>query len=356
MGLCASEPIDKEGNKTNKEISKMLHDERKKLDSEVKLLLLGAGESGKSTIAKQMKIIHQDGFTEEERLSYKSVIFNNTFGAMKTMIIATEDLGIPIKSKNARKIAAKFTEEEDDYFHGDITKEIAEDIKILWADSAIQKAFKRSNEYQLTDSAQYYIESVDRLAEENYIPSVQDLLRARAKTTGIIETQFTVEKTKFKMVDVGGQRSERKKWMHCFTDVTALIFCVALSEYDLKLYEDNETNRMHESLRLFKEICNSKWFVDTSMILFLNKKDLFEEKIERVPLTVCFPEYDGASEFEPASLYIQDKFIQQNDDSEKKQVYPHLTCATDTNHVRVVFNAVKDIILHKALDESGLGV
>ena len=94
------------------------------------------------------------------------------------------------------------------------------------------------------------------------------------------------------MVDVGGQRSERKKWMHCFQDVTAVIFCVALSEYDLKLYEDDETNRMMESLKLFKEICNSRWFVDTSMILFLNKRDLFQDKIQRVMINImkyCLP-------------------------------------------------------------------
>eukprot|EP01121_Diplochlamys_sp_Union-15-3_P000638 TRINITY_DN1053_c0_g2_i6.p1 TRINITY_DN1053_c0_g2~~TRINITY_DN1053_c0_g2_i6.p1 ORF type:complete len:144 (+),score=10.61 TRINITY_DN1053_c0_g2_i6:224-655(+) len=143
--------------------------------------------------------------------------------------------------------------------------------------------------------------------------------------------------------------------MHCFADVTSVIFCVALSEYDLKLYEDNETNRMHESLRLFKEICNSKWFVDTSMILFLNKKDLFEEKINKVPLTVCFKDYDGDNSYDATSIFITNKFLAQNENP-KKQIYPHCTCATDTNNVKVVFNAVKDTILHKALDESGLGL
>lgn len=96
-----------------------------------------------------------------------------------------------------------------------------------------------------------------------------------------------------RMFDVGGQRSERKKWIHCFEGVTAIIFCVALSGYDLVLAEDEEMNRMVESMKLFDSICNSKWFVETSIILFLNKKDLFQEKILSSPLTICFPEYTG---------------------------------------------------------------
>ena len=95
------------------------------------------------------------------------------------------------------------------------------------------------------------------------------------------------------MFDVGGQRSERKKWIHCFEGVTAIIFCVAMSGYDLVLAEDEEMNRMMESMKLFDSICNNKWFVETSIILFLNKKDLFEDKIRHSPLTICFPEYKG---------------------------------------------------------------
>ena len=121
----------------------------------------------------------------------------------------------------------------------------------------------------------------------------QDVLRTRVKTTGIIETQFSYKGLHFKMFDVGGQRSERKKWIHCFEGVTAIIFCVALSGYDLVLAEDEEMNRMMESMKLFDSICNNKWFVETSIILFLNKKDLFEQKIKYSPLSVCFPEFKG---------------------------------------------------------------
>lgn len=92
---------------------------------------------------------------------------------------------------------------------------------------------------------------------------------------------------------MGGQRSERKKWIHCFSGVTAVLFCCAMSEYDLKLYEDETVNRMDESLKLFEEICNSKWFLETAVILFLNKSDIFREKITKTDLSVCFPNYKG---------------------------------------------------------------
>lgn len=73
----------------------------------------------------------------------------------------------------------------------------------------------------------------------------------------------------------------------------ALTFNFLFVGYDLVLAEDEEMNRMIESMKLFDSICNSKWFVETSIILFLNKKDLFEEKISKSPLTICFPEYTG---------------------------------------------------------------
>jgi len=350
MGNCGSGNNPKE-EKANAEITKFMRDEKKRLENEVKLLLLGAGESGKSTIAKQMKIIHLKGFSKEECLTYKSIINNNVIGSMKVLIHAANERDLPIRNK---AIADKFVNDPA-YFNGTITNAIASDIKSLWLDEGIQQAFQRQSEFQLNDSARYYFENVDRLAAEDYVPLEQDVLRSRAKTTGIIETEFSVEKTHFKMVDVGGQRSERKKWMHCFQEVTAVIFCVALSEYDLKLYEDDQTNRMHESLKLFKEICNSKWFIDTSMILFLNKRDLFEEKIKKVDLKICFEDYIGGCNYESATSFIKDKFLQQNENP-KKHIYTHITCATDTNNIGVVFNAVKDIILHRVLDDSGLGI
>jgi GTPase SAR1 family protein len=338
-----------EEDKKSAEINKQIATDRRKLENEVKLLLLGAGESGKSTIAKQMKIIHKSGFTTEERTNYKSIVYNNLVSAMRSLIRGAQDLGIKVSHPGVERVMAN----SEEYFSGPLTPEMVADIKGLWKDDGIQQAYARQNEFQLIDSANYYFENIDRLAASDYVPTEQDVLRSRAKTTGIIEIEFDVEKTHFRMVDVGGQRSERKKWMHCFQDVTAVIFCVALSEYDLKLQEDDQTNRMHESLKLFKEICNSKWFTQTSMILFLNKQDIFQEKIKRIDLNVCFPEYTGGKDYAKAVKFITDKFLAQNENP-AKIIYPHVTTATDTNNITVVFNASKDIILRKALDSAGI--
>uniref|UniRef100_A0A8D0G9R0 Uncharacterized protein n=1 Tax=Sphenodon punctatus TaxID=8508 RepID=A0A8D0G9R0_SPHPU len=223
----------------------------------------------------------------------------------------------------------------------------------LWADSGIQECFNRSREYQLNDSAQYYLDSLDRIGAPDYQPTEQDILRTRVKTTGIVETHFTFKNLHFRLFDVGGQRSERKKWIHCFEDVTAIIFCVALSGYDQVLHEDETTNRMHESLKLFDSICNNKWFTDTSIILFLNKKDIFEEKIKKSPLTICFPEYTGPISFTEAVAYIQSQYESKNK-SPNKEIYTHITCATDTNNIQFVFDAVTDVIIANNLRGCGL--
>ena len=158
------------------------------------------------------------------------------------------------------------------------------------------------------------------------------------------------------MFDVGGQRSERKKWIHCFENVTTILFLVAISEYDQLLFEDETVNRMQEALTLFDSICNSRWFVKTSIILFLNKIDRFKEKLPVSPMKNYFPDYEGTSPISPyvrcrlivctggpdyaaACDYILNRFVSLNQ-HETKQIYTHFTCATDTMQIRFVMAAV----------------
>ncbi len=333
----------------NRQIGASLTAAKKELDKETKLLLLGTGESGKSTFAKQMHILHMSGFDAAARASYKRVVHGNVLENALSLVHGAEALQIaPSDPEACAEMKGHDGYDEEDFVG------LKELVARVWADEGIQQAFGRRDDFQLSDNCAFFMGKLDALAAPDYVPDEQDILRARSKTTGILETVFTIAKITFRMVDVGGQRSERKKWIHCFQDVTALIFCVSLSEYNQTLDEDNRTPRMVESLRLFRQIVNSPWFGDSDLILFLNKRDLLEQKIAHHPLTVAFPQYSGPSEFAPAAAYIQKQFVSQADDS-KKKVYAHITCATDSSNIQLVFSAVRQMLMSRNMDESGLG-
>lgn len=343
---------DKMAQQRSREIDADIRRDQERASREVKLLLLGAGESGKSTIVKQIKIIHESYFTKEECLEYKQVVHNNTIQSFLAIIQGMTRLGISLDDPSKMDDVLHFVEpvveaqKKDENNLPEMTAELARAMQSLWEDKGIQKCFLRSNEYILNDSAAYFLDSLPRTSAPDYVPTQQDVLRTRVKTTGIIETKFRYKNLLFRLFDVGGQRSERNKWIHCFNGVTAIIFCVALSEYDLNLFEDGKTNRMHESLKLFDSICNNKWFMNTSIILFLNKTDLFAEKIRRSPLTIAFPEYTGAQTYEEASAYIRYKFESLNKQKASgKEIYTHFTCATSNQNMEFVFDAVTDVIL-----------
>uniref|UniRef100_H2Y9Q1 Uncharacterized protein n=1 Tax=Ciona savignyi TaxID=51511 RepID=H2Y9Q1_CIOSA len=210
---------------------RQIKSETKAFQEQIKLLLLGAGESGKSTIVKQMVIIHKDGFSEDDAFKYKPIVHGNVLQSMLSMICAMTKLGIEYeeneRESDAKKIMAFIRSGSED-----LDADIGQCIKKLWQDAGIKTCFGRSREYHLIDSTEYYLNNIDRILDLGYLPNEQDILRTRVTTTGISETRFTFKDINFLMVDVGGQRTERKKWIHCFEDVTAIIFIVALSGYD----------------------------------------------------------------------------------------------------------------------------
>jgi hypothetical protein len=296
-----------------------------------------------------MITIYGTGFPEAERVTYEPIIFNNIIMSMQTLVAAAPQHGGPVRCTDALEVVRDLPQDTP------INQQNVGYFKALWADAGIQRAFENRSKFQLTDSAKYFFDKLDTVATPGYIPSEQDVLRSRVRTTGIVENNFEVDGNKFKMFDVGGQRNERKKWIHCFENVTAVLFIGVLSEYDLVLYEDETMNRMEETLNLFDEICNSRWFRETSIILFLNKRDVFAEKITKVPLKACpvFSEYNGANTYEAGCELIETTFQSKNRNPEKI-IYSHLTCATDTSNVAAVFDAVKDIIIRRSLGEAGL--
>ncbi|ORX59596.1 guanine nucleotide binding protein, alpha subunit [Hesseltinella vesiculosa] len=334
--------------KRNKEINQQLKQDEKRLGREVKILLLGAGDSGKSTILKQMRLIHTQGFNDQERESFRVVIFENIVIAMQALLDAMDMTNLSLyNADNAQFLELFDLPAPHLRSKQPFPLSYLEPLAALWQDLSIQKTFALGNTFALNDNVEYYFHHLDRLFSSTYIPNDQDILQCRIKTTGIVETTFRNKTVIYRMFDVGGQRSERKKWIHCFENVASVLFVVAISGYDCCLAEDKDSNQMYEALMLFDSICNSKWFVNTSMILFLNKMDIFKQKLTRSPINNYFPDYTGPpNDYMAGAEYFKKRFekLNQNDN---KPVYAHFTVATDTKLLRHVMDSVSDSILHE---------
>ncbi|KER32440.1 hypothetical protein T265_01494 [Opisthorchis viverrini] len=187
----------REQQRLNKEIERQLHKDKSAGKKEVKLLLLGTGESGKSTFVKQMRIIHGSGYTDDDKRAFIGLIYQNIFIAMHTMLDAIEKLGIaysnPDNQANVELIrevdAESVTQLEPD-------KVVA--ISQLWADPGMKECYERRREFQLTDSSKYYLDNFERIADPAFLPNLQDILRVRVPTTGIIEYPFNLDSTVFR--------------------------------------------------------------------------------------------------------------------------------------------------------------
>ncbi|CAM9560498.1 unnamed protein product [Chrysoparadoxa australica] len=303
-----------------------------------------------------MKILYSH-FTDEDKHQLTAVIYSNTLTTMKTLLgqasfFGYEDTIVDAEAKETVRSAKEQAE---------VDVKLGTAIKSLWGEKAIQQTWDRRSEYQIVDSMAYFFENIDSIMQTNYMASPQDILHVRIRSTGIVTDVYNVDNTIFEMYDVGGQRNERKKWIHCFDNVTAVIYVAALSGYDQGLFEDHTTNRLTEAINLFKEICENPYFNHSSIILFLNKRDLFAEKI-KVKAIYDVPEWSdykgNLGDFESATQYFLAKFLAasrhaKTPDGETKSIFYHVTCATDTENVRVVFNSCKDSILRNNLVDSG---
>jgi len=318
------------------------NDDQKK---EVKLLLLGTGDSGKSTFAKQMKVIHKSGFAHAELVSFKNILKSNTLNSMQKVL----DFGEMIKhtfSDKIERIAKVLLEARD------LNMEVARHIEMIWRDEDFKAfVYDHMNELQIPTACDYFFDNVLRYGEEDFRPTNDDIFRCKLKTTGINETKFTVSDIEFTLVDVGGQRSERKKWLHCFDDVRCVIFITALDEYNMLLQEDNTTPRIEESLTLFKQVI--QWFEGKNIILFLNKNDIFKDKIKKYPLSDYFDDCpDDVKSYKGALRYISKKYEDIFNKGPGK-LYVYESNALDTDNCRMVFDAVRDQVISSSLKVAG---
>ncbi|KAG0249923.1 guanine nucleotide-binding protein subunit alpha [Mortierella polycephala] len=351
--------------------------EQRQKEGGIKLLILGPSETGKTTVLKQLKLLYGRRGLDYERETYRRIVHLNVMKAIQTLAEALEEADISLEHpentahletimrldatlKRFSITSIGFTNPAiprkitDAKAETDMFTEMVPAIKALWADAGIQTIFKTCTQLCIQDSAKYFLDAIDRIAHPEYVPMDDDILQARVRTLAVTEHVFPIDNVVYRIYDVGGQKSLRKYWAPYFDDVNAIIFMAALSAYDQPCEDDPGLNRLHECLILFNQIANHKLFELTSMILFLNKIDVFQRKLDSGSLvSMYFPDYQGPNDYYNTTIFFQHRFLQQCKDLQK-QVYTHFTHATDTNQMRVIVVAVNAIVQRLNLRTSGL--
>ncbi|XP_028310829.1 guanine nucleotide-binding protein G(o) subunit alpha-like [Gouania willdenowi] len=353
LGTCLQQ--DKEEQKKAKvqssKIEQIISEHAKMEKHVLKILMLGTAESGKSTLIKQIKIIYSNGFSKQELISFKPAVVDNLLTSMKMVLQGMGMLRINLVNKNNRTHASSILSCSqclgDDQ---ELLPFVAHAFCSLWADHGVRAAAARGYQFNLNDSALYFFENLTRIIMPNYVPTEADVLRVRVRTRGIIETQFQVNGIVFRLYDVGGQPTERRKWLSFFDGIHAALFVVSLSSFDTMLLEDPSVNQLYESFNLFSSLCSNPAFEKTSTILLMNKLDLFHEKIKHSErhLRLYLPTYKGPDgDVTAAAQHITAMFSAC--DTRDKPLYHHFTTATDTTSMQDVFHMVIDQIVRENL-------
>ncbi|KAJ3227950.1 Guanine nucleotide-binding protein G(t) subunit alpha-2 [Clydaea vesicula] len=358
----------------------------------IKLLVLGSGDSGKSTFIRQMRILSNSstfGFTLEEKDYFKFIIFDNIIQIFKNLLL--------ILSLVDNSLFEKFPADLIDQINNlncrtDFKEDTFSKLKDIWSHDTIKFCFEQRTNFVeenvfFQDTAAYFMNNLDRFLRLDYVLLDQDIVCCRKQTIGMLETEIIVKPKKLRIFDFGGQKQyrysltlifvalpfththqfSRNYWAPYFDDCKAIIFLSAISSYDQYLTKEEEdleatskTNRMVDSLELFSSLINNPILINTKFILFFNKFDLFQTKIKTIKISDYFHEFKGhegdilPQNERTAKSFFKKKFIDccRKDNAELMMI--HYTNSTDSKVMKKVVNSVIAIIFQGNVQSTGL--
>ncbi|KAI0073385.1 P-loop containing nucleoside triphosphate hydrolase protein [Panus rudis PR-1116 ss-1] len=236
-----------------------------------------------------------------------------------------------------------------------------DDILTLWSDPAV-KAALQDHDVVVEDWASFdcvwlnyilrsLLDNATRICSKDYSPMPEDILRTRLETVGVEEHHVTMETVdqgqEWIFYDIEGSRGQRASWVPYFDDVHTIIFLVSMADFD----QSSETpglDRLTDSFNLWRTICENKLLERTPLILFLNKSDLLQAKLE---LGTSFGQYvrnfSQPNTVQAVAKYYRNLFTAAHDMYSPcdRMLYVHTTCAIDTESMSSVLREVKETIL-----------
>ncbi|KAJ7078988.1 G-protein alpha subunit [Mycena crocata] len=389
--------------KTSRQIDEVLQQSKRLLDKkkqDVKILLLGQSESGKSTVLKNFRLRFTPQYFDGERAAWKTVVLLNLISSVRTIVDTIEsELAAPefslvsdIHRQRCAELAPLLREEEvinsllaPSKIGGDVyvrpggewksilaSSEAAKDaasvvfslrdeIDTLWADTAVRELLEKKD-ISLRDGGGYFMDDIARVTEADFVPTDSDILRARIKTMGVEEHFFEKETAPgtrgvkdFWIYDVPGAKGSRAVWIPFFDMVQAIVFLTPLSFYEV-LEEDTRVNRLEDSVILWKEICANPLLQHCQIILFFNKMDILKAKLKAgLIIKEYVPSFaDRPNTYAGATSYFKEKFraYHKRTSPKPRSFFYYETTAVDTRSTAKIIGSVHEEIFRKHLHES----
>jgi len=246
----------------------------------------------------------------------------------------------------------------------DVLHACRNDMITLWSDPLVRNIL-RQRKIRLEEFPGFFLNDLERITSLKYLPNDDDVLKARLKTVGVSEYRFELEAaagresgTEWQIIDVGGSRSQRATWMPFFDDVDAIIFLAPISGFDQVLVEDRTVNRLEDSVLLWKAVCSNKLLANVDLVLFLNKCDILEAKLNAgIRLAKYVRSYaDRSNDIDTASKYFRGKFnaIHREYSPNPRKFYGWCTSVTDTATTAGILASVRDMVIRQHLRQSKL--